>query len=90
VHGSSTFRFPGFLFSRNKSEKSKHSSLKRAKSGIQLERKGKSTLTTGLSLASSTAAPTTPTKSIADEKHHQSSSNHLTPNAAADIEQRNK
>lgn len=34
-----TFRFAGLFFKRDKTDKIKHSSLKRAKSGIQLERK---------------------------------------------------
>jgi hypothetical protein len=79
VHNSSTFRFPGFLFSR-KSEKSKHSSLKRAKSGIQLERKGgKPSLA-----ATASAAPSTPTKTAEETKQQHSTQN------AADLEQRNK
>lgn len=41
---NSTFRFAGFFFKRDKSEKIKHSTLKRAKSGIQLERKKQSLL----------------------------------------------
>jgi hypothetical protein len=95
VSGShhSTFRFPGFLFSR-KSEKSKHSSLKRAKSGIQFERKSKGSVTqppTSIPTVSVAAAtPTTPP--TADDKQQQSASSsatHLTP-SAADIEQRNK
>ncbi|CAF0849147.1 unnamed protein product [Brachionus calyciflorus] len=36
---SSTFRFAGLFFKKDKTDKVKHSSLKRAKSGIQLERK---------------------------------------------------
>lgn len=43
---NSTFRFAGFFFKRDKSEKVKHSTLKRAKSGIQLERKKQTNNTT--------------------------------------------
>ena len=37
--GNGTFKFSNLFTKRDKSDKHKHSSLKRAKSGIQLERK---------------------------------------------------
>ena len=55
------FPFQGLFFKKDKSEKVKHSSLKRAKSGIQLERK-KTGDSTGNS--SSATTPTTDTAAV--------------------------
>lgn len=59
--GGGGFRFAGLFFKRgsaDKSEKVKHSSLKRAKSGIQLERKKPSITSTGSSGAKESSSVT--------------------------------